>query len=59
MRQEIIKIHREALQYIDGYTGGEITNETVKVYMNSKVSDLPVREQIQRVINILEEQNNE
>ena len=59
MRQEIIKIHREALQYIDEYTEGEITNKTVKVYMDSKVSDLPVREQIQRVINILEEQDNE
>lgn len=56
MRQEIIKIHREALQYIDEYTEGEITNKTVKVYMDSKISDLPVREQIQRVINILDEQ---
>ena len=56
MIQEIVKTHREALQYMDEYTGGEITNETVKAYMNSKTSDLPVREQIQRVINVLEEE---
>ena len=60
MRQEIIKIHREALQYIDEYLAGNIegkvTNKTVRVYMDSEISDLPVREQIQRVINILEEQ---
>ena len=63
MRQEIIKIHKEALQYIDEYLNGNIegkvTNKTVRVYMDSEISDLPVREQIQRVINILEEQDNE
>jgi hypothetical protein len=60
MRQEIIKIHREALQYIDEYLNGNIegkvTNKTVRVYMDSEISDLPVMEQIQRVINVLEEQ---
>lgn len=60
MRQEIIKIHKEALQYIDEYLNGNIegkvTNKTVRVYMDSEISDLPVREQIQRVINVLEEQ---
>ena len=60
MRQEIIKIHREALQYIDeylaGHIEGKVTNKTVRVYMDSEISDLPVMEQIQRVINVLEEQ---
>lgn len=60
MRQEIIKIHKEALQYIDEYLNGniegEVTNKTVRVYMDSEISDLPVREQIQRVINVLEAQ---
>ena len=60
MRQEIIKIHKEALQYIDEYLNGNIegkvTNKTVRVYMDSEISDLPVMEQIQRVINVLEEQ---
>lgn len=60
MRQEIIKIHKEALQYIDEYLNGNIegkvTNKTVRVYMDSEISDLPVREQIQRVINVLEAQ---
>lgn len=59
MIQEIVKTHREALQYIDEYTGGEITNETVKAYMNSKTLNLSVREQIQRVINVLEEEEIE
>ena len=60
MRQEIIKIHKEALQYIDEYLDGKIegkvTNKSVRVYMDSEISDLPVMEQIQRVINVLEEQ---